>query len=101
MKKNGFRHGNSLIFHGDNADIMNRDILDELGNKQIDLTFLDPPFNQNKEYENHQDSMDEDQYWEWMKRVCEAVYNLTADGGSIYFMRYNNSARHLRLHILF
>lgn len=87
MKKNGFRHGNSLIFHGDNADIINRDIPDELDDKKIDLTFLDPPFNQNKEYENHQDSMDEDQYWEWMKRVCEGVYNLTADGGSIYFMQ--------------
>jgi len=99
MANTQFSSGKSVIFHGDNADIMNRDILDVLDGKQISLTFLDPPFNQNKEYENHQDSMNEDQYWNWMERVCEAVYNLTAEGGSIYFMHREKKTKQV-LHTL-
>lgn len=53
----------------------------------FDLTFLDPPFNQNKEYSNHMDSMPISEYWGWMKRVCKLIFEHTSDGGSIYFMQ--------------
>ena len=57
-------------------------------NKQrVDMTFLDPPFNQQKEYALHKDDMPEDQYWEMMKEVCRLVYDATNKGGSIYFMQ--------------
>ena len=39
------------------------------GPKAVDLTFLDPPFNQGKEYRGHNDVLPES-YWEWMKQVC-------------------------------
>lgn len=35
------------------------------------LTFLDPPFNQKKEYNSHNDNMPHSDYWDWMKRVCK------------------------------
>ena len=55
--------------------------------KQVDMTFLDPPFNQQKEYSLHNDDMPEEQYWEMMKNVCQQVYNVTSSGGCIYFMQ--------------
>ena len=53
----------------------------------IDLTFLDPPFNQQKDYAFHNDNMDEQAYWDMMKEVCKHTYNLTNIGGAIYFMQ--------------
>ncbi len=53
----------------------------------IDLTFLDPPFNQGKEYREHDDRMDEEEYWSWMRRVCELVYDHSSRGAAIYFMQ--------------
>jgi len=55
--------------------------------KKIDLTFMDPPFNQQKEYSFHNDNMPEKQYWDMMKEVCHYIYNLTNDGGTLYFMQ--------------
>lgn len=53
----------------------------------FDLTFLDPPFNQNKEYGSHNDDMQPEQYWNWMKRVCKLTLEHTSEGGAIYFMQ--------------
>lgn len=54
---------------------------------KLDLTFLDPPFNQQKDYAFHNDNMDEQAYWEMMKEVCQHTYDLTNNGGAIYFMQ--------------
>ena len=64
---------------------------------ELDLTFLDPPFNQAKDYASHDDDMPEGVYWDWMKRVCGAVHAQTSEGGAIYFMqREKNSEQVLR-----
>lgn len=55
--------------------------------EKIDLTFLDPPFNQQKEYACHDDNMSEKDYWNMMMRVCELVFRITEKGGAIYFMQ--------------
>lgn len=55
--------------------------------QKIDLTFLDPPFNQNKEYAYHNDNMSQDKYWLMMADVCKSVFDLTNNGGAIYFMQ--------------
>ncbi len=55
--------------------------------QKVDLTFLDPPFNQQKNYALHDDDMPEEQYWAMMKSVCQSVYDITNDGGCIYFMQ--------------
>lgn len=56
-------------------------------NDKLDLTFLDPPFNQDKEYRVHDDKMSDSDYWDWMTRVCKHIFDHTSDGGAIYFMQ--------------
>jgi DNA modification methylase len=53
----------------------------------IDLTFLDPPFNQNKDYAYHNDKLSGEEYWQMMKDVCQYTFDITSDGGAIYFMQ--------------
>jgi DNA modification methylase len=55
--------------------------------RSIDLTFLDPPFNQNKEYAFHNDKLSSEDYWRMMKMVCQSTLGVTSDGGAIYFMQ--------------
>ena len=63
----------------------------------IDLTFLDPPFNQDKEYNAWNDNLPDEEYWGWMRDVCKEVHAITSDGGAIYFMqREKNSESVLR-----
>ena len=54
---------------------------------RVDLSFLDPPFNQDKAYNAWDDNMPPEKYWEWMRQICAKVYALTSDGGAIYFMQ--------------
>ena len=91
--QNSFQYRNATVLHGDNVKIMNQAELQALKDAQIALTFLDPPFNQDKEYEQFDDSMDEDEYWEWLEQVCSSVYQLTMDGGCIYFMQREKRAK--------
>ncbi|MDE0465983.1 MAG: site-specific DNA-methyltransferase [Candidatus Poribacteria bacterium] len=54
---------------------------------RIDLSFLDPPFNQDKAYNAWDDNLPPEEYWGWMREICAKVYALTSDGGAIYFMQ--------------
>jgi DNA modification methylase len=76
------------IIHGDC-----KQFLKDYQSKKFDLTFLDPPFNQGKAYDSHNDNMPEHEYWEWMKEVCKLIYNQTSDGGAIYFMQREKNAQ--------
>ncbi len=53
----------------------------------VDLTFLDPPFNQNKDYAYHNDKLSSEEYWKMMAEVCQRTLEITAAGGAIYFMQ--------------
>lgn len=68
--------------------------LDRL-NTDIDVTFLDPPFNQGKEYSEHDDNLPDEVYWQWMKEVCSKVYGLASRGGAIYFMQREKNTEHV------
>ncbi len=68
--------------------------LDERSPK-IDLTFFDPPFNQGKEYRKHDDKMENNAYWAWMKEVCRLTLNHTSEGGAIYFMQREKNTEHV------
>jgi len=75
-----------------NAQVAQSDINEFLASEayadvELDLTFLDPPFNQAKDYASHDDDMPEADYWNWMKQVCDAVHVQTSVGGAIYFMQ--------------
>jgi DNA modification methylase len=53
----------------------------------VDMTFLDPPFNQQKDYALHNDDMSESDYWAMINDVCQSVFDVTKKGGCIYFMQ--------------
>lgn len=55
--------------------------------EKVDLTFLDPPFNQQKDYVFHNDAMANEDYWAMMTKVCHHIYDITNEGGAIYFMQ--------------
>ncbi len=76
-------------------DIINDDCVNFLKKYKgtFDLSFLDPPFNQGKEYNNHDDSMPAEEYWKWMEDVCKSIYQRTSDGGVIYFMQREKNTR--------
>lgn len=76
------------IIHGDCLEKLKPDIFRQEGlEPEVCLTFLDPPFNQGKEYDYFDDSLPEHEYWLMMQTVCSRVRELTVDGGAIYFMQ--------------
>ncbi|MEA1907548.1 MAG: site-specific DNA-methyltransferase [Euryarchaeota archaeon] len=75
------------IITGDCEQFLKGDI-----SERFDLTFLDPPFNQNKAYSMHNDDMLESEYWGWMNMVCNLIFKHTSEGGAIYFMQREKNA---------
>jgi len=72
--------------------------LDGYLTRDIHLTFLDPPFNQGKEYKYFNDSQPEERYWNWLKESLSKIYKVTVDGGAIYFMqREKNTEQVIRI----
>ncbi|HRE49166.1 MAG TPA: site-specific DNA-methyltransferase [Aggregatilineales bacterium] len=58
------------------------------------LTFLDPPFNQGKDYAAHNDNLPDKTYWRWMTEMCSLTHQHTLPGGAVYFMqREKNTER--------
>lgn len=84
-----------IIYNGDCTEIIKNQIPLDTG---LTLSFLDPPFNQKKEYDNHVDDMEPEDYWNWMKEICQLIYDRTKPGGVIYFMqREKNTENVLRI----
>lgn len=67
--------------------------LENYQGEKIDLTFLDPPFNQARTYRNHNDNMPTEEYWAWMTKICKLVYDKSSDGAAIYFMQREKNTR--------
>ena len=63
--------------------------------KRIDLSFLDPPFNQSKTYNAWDDNLPSSAYWKWMQEICEIVFSLTSEGGAIYFMQREKNTEYV------
>ena len=84
------------VMQGDCEKLLQQNILREIDFfKEIDLTFLDPPFNQAKYYASHNDSMPEEEYWQWMERILENINQLTTPGGAIYFMQREKNTEYV------
>lgn len=80
------------------CDVINGDCLGYLNSydsSPFDLAFLDPPFNQSKEYQSHDDNMIPEQYWKWMYEVCSKIYQKSVAGGAIYFMQREKNAKYV------
>ena len=69
--------------------------LNEYKGNEFDLTFLDPPFNQGKEYNSHNDNLSTQEYWDWMKEVCSLLYENTSQGGALYFMQREKNTQYV------
>ena len=61
----------------------------------FNLTFLDPPFNQSKEYRSYDDNISPRKYWGWMSKVCDFVFQKSSQGASIYFMQREKNTKHV------
>lgn len=68
------------------------ELLDSLEEGRFSLTFLDPPFNQGKDYAYFDDDQPEWAYWDWLGQVCAKVHRCTQPGGAIYFMQREKNA---------
>jgi len=88
----------SKVLVGDCAELLSESSLRNAGvDMPVSVTFLDPPFNQGKDYEYFDDAMSEAEYWRWMTDVCRKAHDVTADGGAVYFMqREKNTEQVLR-----
>ena len=74
----------ATVLHGDCGSLLDQQ---NTTFGHVDLTFLDPPFNQDKGYNEWDDNLPEAQYWKWMGDVCTKIYHQTVSGGAIYFMQ--------------
>lgn len=84
------------ILEGDCTEKLNKDYLEKIKFfDSVDLTFLDPPFNQDKEYSEHDDNLPENEYWSWMKNVVTKIYSVSAEGAAIYFMQREKNTEHV------
>ncbi len=62
---------------------------------EVDLTFLDPPFNQQKDYSSCDDDLPVNEYWEMTREVCAKIFDKTGEGGAVYFMQREKNAEHV------
>lgn len=80
--------------------ILQKDCLEwlrESTGSDIHLTFVDPPFNQGKEYRYFNDTQPDDKYWNWLKDILSLIHKITVEGGAVYFMqREKNTEKVLR-----
>ena len=84
------------VITGDCAELLGRQALEARGIRgEACLTFLDPPFNQGKDYQYFADTIPESEYWEWMMQVCAKAHAVTAEGGALYFMQREKNAEHV------
>jgi site-specific DNA-methyltransferase (adenine-specific) len=86
----------AIVIQGDCTLLLDKSRLTKEGlANEVALTFLDPPFNQGKDYEFFDDDLPEREYWQWMKAICASVRDLTLDGGAIYFMQREKNAENV------
>lgn len=61
--------------------------LESYKGREVDLTFLDPPFNQGKDYSYFDDKQSHEAYWLFISSVLKEVHRISKDGAGIYFMQ--------------
>ncbi len=61
----------------------------------VNLSFVDPPFNQGKDYRYFDDTQPEEEYWSWLQEILKETYNISTEGGAIYFMQREKNIEHV------
>jgi len=67
------------IITGDALEIMR-----ELPDNSVDVSFVDPPFNLGKSYNSYKDHIEENEYLEWSKKWILEMIRITKPIGSIF-----------------
>ncbi len=60
------------------------ELLAQLPNNSVDMTFADPPFNLNKTYKNYQDNLVLQHYLHWCERWITEMVRITKPTGAIF-----------------
>lgn len=80
------------VLEGDCFQCLSRDFfINRYGH--VHLTFFDPPYRQGKDYAFFDDAQPIEEYWSWIKQILSKVFDLTVEGGSIYFMQREKNAQ--------
>ena len=82
------------------------EIMRQIPDNSIDMTFADPPYNLGKEYERYEDSKDMREYLSWCKKWLYEMVRITKPTGSIfvinipkwliYFAQYLNEVAYFK-----
>lgn len=85
-----FKHINFKHEYSKSSLVACGDCLDILGNikdKQVDLIFVDPPYNLGKDFGNDSDNWkDKNEYLEWCYRWIDECFRILKDDGTFYLM---------------
>ncbi len=97
----GIKNFENKIILGDCLEIM-RDIPDN----SVDMTFADPPFNLKKKYNHYEDTKEKEEYLDWCNRWISEMVRITKPSGAIfvhniprwltYFAEYLNKIAYFR-----
>ena len=89
------------VIQGDTIELMR-----QIPDNSVDMTFADPPFNLGKKYNSYYDKKDIDEYIEWCKLWLKEMVRITKPTGSIfvhniprwltYFASYLNEIAYFR-----
>lgn len=92
-----------LFFQKDKLTIYNDDcfkLLSKIEKKSIDLVVTSPPYNLNKKYNEYNDNVSKNFYFDWMYNISSLLKDLLKDDGS-YFLnlgfRNNDSLFHFKV----
>lgn len=58
-------------------------MLQSLESNSVDLVLTDPPYNVNLDYDEYEDNLEEEEYWEWLKQVLEECYRVIKEDGAV------------------
>lgn len=91
-KKN---NGNSMVLLGDSIEV-----LKGFRSNSVDLIFVDPPYNINKDFGNNKDKWDTiSDYVEWCKKWIDECMRVLKDEGTMYFMTATQHMAYLDVYV--
>ena len=67
------------IHHGDVLNIMKK-----IPSNSIHLAITSPPYNVGKEYDNHNDNMNYEEYLKWLNKVWKETKRVLVPGGFVF-----------------
>lgn len=60
------------------------EVMAEIPDNSVDMTFADPPFNLNKKYNHYDDSKEKGEYLDWCKKWLSEMVRITNPTGAIF-----------------